>query len=544
MASDLIDQTPSEGPVRGRFGGKVIDEGDESADLEAEDEGEEEAVVGRTIPIPAETFVEELSGKLEVHPISVYWLLKEGREKEGWRCPPEEKRLMEDRLTVLVLRLLGHRWPRQVEAGEPVPDWADRDGVIPLTPGCGEPILADRVDERFAAEFPDSTVAAVKREFAEVVGQPLDEWLAGPFFTRHISQFRKRPIAWQIQSRPQATAGGGRRRRGMPQARPAFACLVYYHKLDADLLPKLRTHYVGPLRARFETELRTLEAVASPTDEQSTRRVELGNRIEELKSFDDQLSEVITSGFGPDAILSRLRSAAIAEAVLVLKAAWLRKLGTEIQSGPMEGWTSRAKKTELHPDLCTWIVNSIERIETYCSQVGPAPDSQKQWDDEPDARQVADFITSDTPSLVKDALRCICDAWWAEFDLGVVQPLRSQITELNESIKQVEAELEVKHGPRPERSTALQGRDQRASCASQGGQGEAARLRAVGAGNSPGDRGVDLSRSGFLANLARVTTTLRPIIEPRWTAGTAERCRRVRGAGTRLLSRSERWCPC
>ena len=103
--------------------------------------------LGARIPIPAETFVEELSGKLEIHPISVYWLLKEGRETDGWRCPPEEKRLMEDRLTVLVLRLLGHRWPRQVEAGEPVPAWADRDGIIPLTPGCGEPTLADRVED-------------------------------------------------------------------------------------------------------------------------------------------------------------------------------------------------------------------------------------------------------------------------------------------------------------------------------------------------------------------------------------------------------------
>ena len=282
---------------------------------------------------------------------------------------------------------------------------------------------------------------AVKREFAEIVGQSLDEWLAGPFFTRHISQFRKRPIAWQIESRPQTTAGGGRRKRGTHQARPAFACLLYYHKLDADLFPKLRTQYVGPLCSRNEAELRTLEAVASPTVEQSARRVELGNRIEELKTFDDQLNDVITSGFGPDALLSRIRSAAIAEAVLILKAAWLRKLGTEIQSGPMDGWTSRAKQTELHPDFSTWIARSIARIETYCSQIGPAPDSQRQWDAEPDARQVADFITKDNASLVKDTLRSIYDAWWAEFDLGVVQPLRSQITELNESVKRSKPSL-------------------------------------------------------------------------------------------------------
>ncbi|MGI8549363.1 MAG: hypothetical protein ACR2PL_01000 [Dehalococcoidia bacterium] len=42
---------------------------------------EEEAIaLGARIPIPAETFLEELSQKLDVHPISVYRLLKEMRE--------------------------------------------------------------------------------------------------------------------------------------------------------------------------------------------------------------------------------------------------------------------------------------------------------------------------------------------------------------------------------------------------------------------------------------------------------------------------------
>lgn len=428
-------------------GATIEDDEPEAAAEGEDDEGEEAVAVRARIPIPTETFVEELSVRLEVHPISVYWLLKEGRETEGWRCPPEEKRLMEDRLTVLVLRLLGHRWPRQVEAGEPVPDWADADGVIPLTPGCGERTLADRVEERLAAESPGPPLAALKRDFAEAVGEPFDDWLAGPFFTRHISQFRKRPIAWQIQSRPQT--GAGRRRRGTGQTGPAFACLVYYHKLDADLLPKLRTHYVGPLRSRFETELRTLETVTSPTDEQSARRVELGNRIEELKSFDNQLNEVITFGFGPDALLSRLRSAAIAEAILVLKAAWLRRLRGAIQSGPLEGWLSSAKSADLHSDLSSWIGGAIDRLETYCSQVGPLPDSQREWGANPDAADLAAFITRDSPSLVKGALRCACEAWWSEFDLGVLEPLRRQVSELNESIKQVEAELAMNNGLEP-----------------------------------------------------------------------------------------------
>ncbi|MEI6043479.1 MAG: N-6 DNA methylase, partial [Chloroflexota bacterium] len=75
----------------------------EEADSSEENEEAEETVSGAHIPIPTETFLEELSVKLQIHPISVYWLLEELRA-EGVRCKPEELRLLEDRLSVLVLR--------------------------------------------------------------------------------------------------------------------------------------------------------------------------------------------------------------------------------------------------------------------------------------------------------------------------------------------------------------------------------------------------------------------------------------------------------
>ena len=70
---------------------------DEQPDELAES-NEEDALVGSCIPVPAETFLEELSQKIEIHPVSIYWLLKEGIENEGWRCIPEEKRCTEDSL--------------------------------------------------------------------------------------------------------------------------------------------------------------------------------------------------------------------------------------------------------------------------------------------------------------------------------------------------------------------------------------------------------------------------------------------------------------
>ena len=198
------------------------------------------------------------------------------------------EKLICDRISVLALLLLSYRWPKQIEANEPIPDWADEDGIIPLTDGTSEQRLVDRVRKRIAAEFEGGDVVVIEREFVEIMGKPLDQWMETEFFKHHLKQFKKRPIAWQIQSGKYTC-----------RIKPAFACLVYYHKLDGDTLPKIRTQYVGPLRQRYETELRGIEAV--PVDARSTRqdkrRVELEKLIEELKEFDSALQKTAAEAF-------------------------------------------------------------------------------------------------------------------------------------------------------------------------------------------------------------------------------------------------------
>jgi hypothetical protein len=192
---------------------------------EEENNEEENTAIGGRIPIPTETFLEELSQKLEIHPISVYWLLKEMREKEGLVCKPELKRHTEDFFSVHILRLLGHRWPKQIEQDEPVPEWADqacpeqsrRDGIVPITGDIGEPTLLERMREKIEAIFGHENAHNVEIEAGEILGKPLGDWLERDFFKRHVSQFKRRPIAWQLASRS-----------GL------FSCLVYYHKLTAE----------------------------------------------------------------------------------------------------------------------------------------------------------------------------------------------------------------------------------------------------------------------------------------------------------------------
>ncbi|MCC7107422.1 MAG: hypothetical protein IT307_19975, partial [Chloroflexi bacterium] len=61
-------------------------------------------------------FGEEASSqKLGIHPMSVYWLLKEMREQEGLVSPPLLRQALEDYASVSILRLLGYRWPEQDE---------------------------------------------------------------------------------------------------------------------------------------------------------------------------------------------------------------------------------------------------------------------------------------------------------------------------------------------------------------------------------------------------------------------------------------------
>ncbi len=112
---------------------------------------------------------------LEIHPISVYWLLKELREQEGLVCPPETKRETEDWLSVKLLRMLGHRWPMQdqyeAEEGKPFldPAWVDADGIIALTAGMGEETLAERFRRFLDAEFGSDKGHEVELELAHTL---------------------------------------------------------------------------------------------------------------------------------------------------------------------------------------------------------------------------------------------------------------------------------------------------------------------------------------------------------------------------------------
>lgn len=268
-------------------GAKNVEQ-EEADETTADDEGGEEISSGAHIPIPTETFLEELSVKMHLHPISIYWLLQE-LKAEGARCKLEEQRLLEDRLSVLVLRLLGYRWPRQIEAGEPVPDWANRDGIIPLVSGTSKAPLAEQLRARLRAEDGELHAQQTETLLAELMNMSLEEWIRKRFFPRHVSQFKYRPIAWHLVSTP---VNNSKKKRGGSQRGPAFECFLYYHACAGDALARIRTQYVEPL---IRAERQRMEDASLLQDE--TVSVLAHDRIRELEAFVEELRLIEEQGF-------------------------------------------------------------------------------------------------------------------------------------------------------------------------------------------------------------------------------------------------------
>jgi len=271
-----------------------------------------------------------------------------------------------------------------------------------------------------------------------VMDKPLDAWLATEFFKHHTKQFKRRPIAWQLQSGKSAA-----------RTPPAFACLLYYHKLDVDALPKLRSQYVGPLRQRLETELRGIMAIAAEarSDRQVKRRAELDDSILELQKFDAILEAVAVAGFGPAPLHASLRQYAIDDAMLALKARWLRRLAEAIAKSPLPDWLDEADRTDLHPDLRSWIADAMAHLDYTCARVGPKPPDQGKLASDPTSADLAKLISLRAHSMLKAALVLACDSWWKPFEQVVLGPDKDQIKALKEEQKDCEEQMDADPAP-------------------------------------------------------------------------------------------------
>ncbi len=149
-------------------------------------------------------------------------------------------------LHIAVARLLGYRWPAELDANMELADeqrewvhrckdlasYTDDDGIVCIPPVRGEASASDRLLNLLAAAYGDNwsnvTVAALLKS-NDHADKTLETWLREKFFTQHCKLFQHRPFIWHIWD-------------GL---RDGFAALVNYHKFDAKLLQTLIYTYLG-----------------------------------------------------------------------------------------------------------------------------------------------------------------------------------------------------------------------------------------------------------------------------------------------------------
>ena len=164
-------------------------------------------------------------------------------------------------LQVAVARLLGYRWPAELDAEkqpqknalhesakqgmeladeqrewvqrcEELLPYADTDGIVCIAPVHGESAAADRLLNLLAAAYREAwsnDVLAKLLQSAGHAGKTLESWLREKFFAQHCSLFQQRPFIWQIWD-------------GLPDG---FSALINYHKLDGKRMETLIYTYLG-----------------------------------------------------------------------------------------------------------------------------------------------------------------------------------------------------------------------------------------------------------------------------------------------------------
>jgi len=159
----------------------------------------------------------------------------------------------EEPLQVTVARLLGYRWPVELDANMELADeqrewvnkcddllkYVDEDGIVCIPSVRGEEAAAGRLRRLLSVAFGSDWSPSTEQKLIRTTGiniANLDDWLRDHFFEQHCKLFHHRPFIWHIWD--------GRRRDG-------FHALVNYHKLaegngkGRQLLENLTYSYLG-----------------------------------------------------------------------------------------------------------------------------------------------------------------------------------------------------------------------------------------------------------------------------------------------------------
>ncbi|WP_041389643.1 Eco57I restriction-modification methylase domain-containing protein [Spiribacter salinus] len=159
-------------------------------------------------------------------------------------------------LQVAVARLLGYRWPAELDSEMELAaeqrEWvdhceallphADDDGIVCIPPVRGEAAAADRLLSLLAVAYGEQWSNEVQAKLLSSsghAGKTLESWLRDKFFAQHCKLFQHRPFIWHVWD-------------GL---RDGFSALVNYHKLDHKNLETLVYTYLGDWISRQKRDI-------------------------------------------------------------------------------------------------------------------------------------------------------------------------------------------------------------------------------------------------------------------------------------------------
>lgn len=167
----------------------------------------------------------------------------------------------------------------------------DNDNVIPIT---DEAYFGDDIVERFkkfiSVVYGEKTLNENLDYIAETLGKKGTEtsedtirrYFVNDFFNDHVKIYQKRPIYWLFDS--------GKKN--------GFKALIYMHRYNENLVPKIRLDYLHRMQTTYEKLLSdinyklTTELTMTDKKEAQKRQADLNAKLQEIKEYDEKIAHI------------------------------------------------------------------------------------------------------------------------------------------------------------------------------------------------------------------------------------------------------------
>lgn len=167
----------------------------------------------------------------------------------------------------------------------------DNDNVIPIT---DEPYFEDDIVGRFKEfirvvygketlnENLDYIAETLGKKGTETSEDTIRRYFVNDFFKDHVKTYQKRPIYWLFDS--------GKKN--------GFKALIYMHRYNENLVPKIRLDYLHRMQSTYENLLSDINYKLSTDlsmaekNEAQKKQVELNSKLQEIKEYDEKIAHI------------------------------------------------------------------------------------------------------------------------------------------------------------------------------------------------------------------------------------------------------------